>query len=387
MRIIPWFEGERRGGKEAVMTPGKDGQVELHKLIYTANWEDPESDRMALRIQPGDTLMTITSGGCNTLGFLIHDPAAIHTVDINSTQAYQLELKMAAMKDLGYWEFTGFLGLAPSRDRLEIYASLRTQLSPGARRFWDAHGTILRKGFILHGSYDAFVNLVGRYVRLGHGRKRVDGLLEARGLEEQRAFYDRFWDIRRTRWVFQLFYNKRVLARIGLEADYFRFDDGSSSFAESFLKKFRKVIQDVPVRGNYFVHLYLKGRYRSLDEVPDYLREEHYETIRSRLCRIHVMTADAKKWLAEQPDSSIDVFAMSNICELMDLADTRLTFQEVLRTAKPGARVCFRNLIIPREVPEDLRVFIRKNGALSKRIKNADRSFVYSKVAAYEVFK
>ena len=369
------------------MTPKKDGQVQLHDLIYTANWEDPESDRMALRIRPGDTLMTVTSGGCNTLGFLIHDPAVIHTVDINPAQAFQLELKTAAMKNLEYAEFVGFLGLTPSSDRLGTYAVLRDQLSPGAAVFWDSRRKIVQRGFLLRGGYDRFVGLVGKYVRLGHGRKRVDGLLDAKDLEEQRAFYDRFWDILRTRLVFRLFYNKRVLARMGLQADYFRFDDGSNSFAESFQRKFRKVIHDVPARGNYFVHIYLKGRYRSLQEVPDYLREEHYESIRSRLSRIRVMTADAKKWLAAQPDSSIDAFALSNICELMDQADTRLTFQEVLRTAKPGARVCFRNLIIPREVPEDLRTFIRKDEALSQRMKDADRSFVYSKVAAYEVVK
>jgi S-adenosylmethionine-diacylglycerol 3-amino-3-carboxypropyl transferase len=369
------------------MTAERKGQVELHKLIYTANWEDPESDRLALRIRPGETLMTITSGACNTLGFLVQDPAVIYTVDINPAQAFQLELKMAAMKALPYGDFTAFLGLAPSRERLETYATLREGLSPGAARFWDARRNILRKGFLLRGGYETFVKLVGRYIRLGHGRKRVDGLLGANDPKEQGAFYDRFWEIRRTLWVFRLFYNKNVLARMGLEADYFRFDDGSSSFAESFQKKFRKVAHDVPVRGNYFVHLYLKGRYRSLDEVPDYLREEHYETIRGRLGRIRAYAADAKKWLAEQPDSSIDVFAMSNICELMDLADTRATFQEVLRTAKFGARVCFRNLIIPRDVPEDLRAFIRKDEALSRRMKDADRSFVYSKVAAYEVLK
>ncbi len=369
------------------MKPKNEGQVELQKLIYTANWEDPESDRMALRIRPGDTMMTITSGGCNTLGFLIHDPAAIHTVDINPSQAFQLELKMAAMKNLDYGEFVGFLGLAPSSDRLDTYASLKSHLSPGSARFWDSRRAIIRKGFLLHGGYDKFVNLVGRFVRLGHGRKRVDGLLETKDLEEQRAFYARYWDIRRTRWIFQVFYNKNVLARMGLEADYFRFDDGSSSFAESFQKKFRRVVEDVPVQGNYFLYIYLKGRYRSLREVPDYLREDHYETIRSRLPRVHVLTADAKKWLAERPAASIDGFAMSNICELMNQADTRMMFQEVLRTAKPGARICFRNLMVPREVPEDLRVFIRKDETLSQQMKDADRSFVYSKVAAYEVIK
>ena len=228
---------------------------------------------------------------------------------------------------------------------------------------------------------------MSRYVRFGHGRKRVDGLLAANGPDEQRAFYDRYWDNLRTRLVFVLFYNKRTLARMGLQPDYFRFDDGSHSFAESFRRKFRKVCHDVPLRGNYFVHIYLQGRYRSLDEVPDYLREESYGTIRGRLDRVRVVTADAKEWLARQPEASIDAFALSNICELMDLADTRRTFLEVLRTARPGARVSFRNLIIPRDVPEDLRASIRKDEELSRRMKDSDRSFVYSKVAAYEVIK
>lgn len=369
------------------MDPKNEGQVTLHKLIYTANWEDPESDHRALRIRPGDTVMTITSGGCNTLGFLAFDPAVIHTVDINPTQAFQLELKMSAMKNLEHEEFVRFLGLALSPDRLGTYGVLRNDLSPAAAGFWDVHRTIIQKGFLLRGGYDKFVGLVGKYVRLGHGRKRVDGLLDAKGLEEQRAFYDRYWDIRRTRLVFQLFYNKSVLARMGLEADYFRFDDGSSSFAESFLRKFRRVVHEVPIQGNYFLHLYLKGHYRSPQEVPDYLRKEHYETIRSRLGRIRIRTADAKKWLEEQPPASIECFALSNICELMDLTDTRKLFQEVLRTAKPQARICFRNLILPREVPEHLQTSIRKDEALSRQLKEADRSFVYSKVAAYQVDK
>jgi S-adenosylmethionine-diacylglycerol 3-amino-3-carboxypropyl transferase len=369
------------------MKPGNKGQVELHKLIYTANWEDPESDHKALRIQPGDTMMTITSGGCNTLGFLAYDPAVIHTVDINPSQAYQLELKIAAMKNLEYQQFVRFLGLVPSPDRLETYFFMRNNLSPKAADFWDAHQTIIRKGFLLRGGYDRFVKLVGKFVRLGHGRKRVDGLLGARDMEEQQAFYDRFWDIRRTRLLFQMFYNKRVLARMGLETDYFRFDDGSNSFAESFRRKFRRVIREVPVQGNYFLHIYLKGRYRSLKEVPDYLREEHYETIRSRLGRIRILTADAKKWLASMPSEMFEDFALSNICELMNLADTQELFQEVLRTAKPRARICFRNLILPREVPEEMQASIRKDETLSKQIRDADRSFVYSKVAAYQVYK
>ena len=72
-------------------------QIELYKLIFTLNWEDPESDLKALKINSGESMMTITSGACNTLSFLLADPQSIHAVDINSSQSYVLELKMAAI--------------------------------------------------------------------------------------------------------------------------------------------------------------------------------------------------------------------------------------------------------------------------------------------------
>jgi S-adenosylmethionine-diacylglycerol 3-amino-3-carboxypropyl transferase len=206
-------------------------------------------------------------------------------------------------------------------------------------------------------------------------------------MEEQRAFYDRYWDIKRTRFIFNAFFNKYILAKRGLKADYFQFDDGSNTFAESFFRKFRKVVHDIPIKGNYFLHLYLEGRYKSLEEVPGYLKQENFQTIKQRLERIRMHSDDAKKWLASMPDNTFQCLSLSNICELMSLDDTLKMFQEVLRTARPDARICFRNLILPREVPEALRERIRKDELLSREIMNTDRSFVYSKVAAYHVKK
>ena len=71
----------------------------------------------------------------------------------------------------------------------------------------------------------------------------------------------------------------------------------------------------------------------------------------------------------------------------MDEVDTEKLFTEVVRTAKPNARVCFRNLMIPREVPASLRNIVVKNEAVSSRLLAKDRSFVYSKVAAYTLAK
>ena len=357
-------------------------QVSLDRLIFTCNWEDPDCDRGALSIKPEDTLLTVTSGGCNTLGFLLQDPERIYAVDINPCQSHLLELKIAAMRCLDHTKFTEFLGLRSATDRLAQYRTLRDALSPAATKFWDGNTRLLQKGVLLQGRYEKFVRLVGGVVRLVMGRRQVAGLFKANSIEEQQGFYARNWNVRRLRMLFNLFFNKRVLARRGLKADYFRFDDGSTSFAESFFKKFRRVTHDLPTRGNYFLHLYLMSRYRSAREVPDYLLEENYSRIKSRLDRIRVVTSDAKKWLADQEPESIDCFALSNICELMSTSDTKVTFEEVARTARRGARMCFRNLMIDRTVPEPLQDIIQRDPRLSAQLLAQDRSFVYSRVDA-----
>ena len=363
------------------------GQVKLFKLIFTMNWEDPESDYQALKITPGDRMMTITSGGCNTLSFLLYDPEEVYTVDINPSQSFLLELKMAAIRKLEHEGFLAFLGLKNSTDRLLTYNKLKVGLSENAKLFWDQNKALIEKGFLINGRYESFVKLVGRIMLLIQGKARINGLFNDNNPEEQKEFYNKYWDSKRTRFMFDLFFNKYVLAKRGLKGDYFHFDDGSDSFSTSFFNRFSRALRDIPVKGNYFLHLYLKGRYRSLDELPDYLLESNFNTIKARLDRIRIVTADAKEWLSSMPDNSLNCLGLSNICELMDQEDTLRFFNEVYRTACPLARISFRNLMIPREVPEILRDRILLDKNLSKTIYENDRSFVYGKVAAYQIKK
>ena len=178
-----------------------------------------------------------------------------------------------------------------------------------------------------------------------------------------------------------------MLAKRGLVADYFHFDDGSKSFAESFYNRSKKAFRDIPIKGNYFLSLYLLGKYRNDREVPAYLKRENFELIKSRVDRIKIITADAQGWLDSMPAESINCFALSNICELMSEKDTNRLFSAVSKTARKNSRIIFRNLMIPREVPSGLCSIIVKDEALSKDIQFHDRSFVYGKVAAYIINK
>src|SRR5450755_4337716 len=130
-------------------------QVELFNLLFGMNWEDPESDRRALSIQPGEIVTTISSGGCNTLTLLLEDPGKIYAVDINASQSYLLELKCAAVRHLEYQELRAFLGLDPSRDRLQVFDRLRGELTGAALAYWMGKVEGVRQGVIYSGRYES----------------------------------------------------------------------------------------------------------------------------------------------------------------------------------------------------------------------------------------
>jgi S-adenosylmethionine-diacylglycerol 3-amino-3-carboxypropyl transferase len=368
---------------------GKNGkhQVELKGLVFTLSWEDPRSDREALKIQPTDVLLTIISGGCNTLSFLLDNPVKVFAVDINPSQSYILELKIAAMKKLHYAEFSEFLGLSPSKQRVEMYESLSHELTPDARTYWNNNLSVIGHGILGRGKYESFIAVFRKILNLMQGKKRIEGLFESKTLEQQQTYFDEVWNTRRWRAIFRVFFNKKILARRGLSAEYFHFDDGSASFADSFFRRSRRAMRDLPIKDNYFLSQYLLGRYLSDDDLPDYLRKKNFDLIRNRLDRITIITADAKQWLSEQSSDIIDCFSLSNICELMSLEDTAKTFTEVFRTARKEARMCFRNLMIPRTVPDNLKESIYRDTELSTRLLQSDRSFVYSRVDALFVKK
>ena len=45
-------------------------------FVYNQIWEDPRVDAEALGLGPDSSLLTISSGGCNVLNYLVHEPCA-----------------------------------------------------------------------------------------------------------------------------------------------------------------------------------------------------------------------------------------------------------------------------------------------------------------------
>lgn len=355
--------------------------VQLEELIFTQSWEDPALDRQVFG--KGKRVATVASGGCNALTFLLDDPECVEAFDYNQTQVWLCELKIAAFEALSHDELLEFFGLRPSPKRRSYFDAL--SLRAPVRDYFSKQAWLFDRGLLGGGRYERFVRMFSRAVRLMQGGRKIDALLADKTLDAQAHFFDTEWDTRAWRAMFGVFFNRHVLARRGLSADYFRFADGTGSFAESFARRTRHALTSLSVHQNYFVAQYLLGRYLSETQVPDYLRAEHFDTIRSRLHRVKLRQLDVRQFASAYRDQKFDAICLSNVFELMPDDQTQRALSDVRACMDGGAQLTLRNLMIPRQA--GAATGLARSESVSQSLLLQDRSFVYRAFDVYEAIQ
>jgi len=359
----------------------------FEQLLFAQCWEDPLLDRVALQIQPGDVVLSVTSGGCNTLSLAALNPRRMIAVDLNATQNYLLELKIAGILHLDYAGYLRLLGVCDSGLRWDLYQAVRDELSPLARAYWDTQRPAIESGVLRAGRYERYLGAFRRLLQVIQGPRTVTRLFDCESLEEQRRFYEEKWDTWAWRSFFRMFFSRSVLGLGGLDPDFFTYVNGVRSFGEHFRKLARHALVDLPIRDNYFIAQICLGRYLDEQAVPPYLRAENFETLRNAVGRIEILTGELGDILRRLPSSSVDQFNFSNIFEWVP----QRTFEEILRethrVARPAARLCYRNLLVRRGHPESLDDKFTPHQELAAQLLKQDRSFVYSHFEVAEVKK
>ena len=185
----------RRGMLERMFT------LWFRGFVYNQIWEDPRVDAEALQIGPETRLLTISSGGCNILNYLIRHPARIVAVDLNANHMCLTRLKLAAIKHLpDYENFYNFFGHGRHQDNIANYNRyLRDVLDPLTRSFWESTDWPGRKfgprriNYFKRGLYEHAK--LCQFFRMVHGiarRMRRDParLLAARTQADQQKVFD-----------------------------------------------------------------------------------------------------------------------------------------------------------------------------------------------------
>jgi S-adenosylmethionine-diacylglycerol 3-amino-3-carboxypropyl transferase len=360
------------------------------RLFFAQVREDPRLEIDALAPLEDAKVVVVSSGGCTALSLLAAGAGHVTAVDLNSAQNHLVELKVAALRWLTMPEIMSFFGVArgTAERRVRTYRTIRPLLSERAAEFWDSHQTLLGRGALACGVSEQFISVVVKVVKLFiHGGRKIERLLALESLEAQREFFDREWNTRRWRLLFPALLNRWTFNRT-YDPAFFR-EVENPSFAAHFRRLLEHALCDVPVRSNYFLHQMLLGTYpnRVPDGVPPYLERTRREILRTRLDCLELVDGGYGEYLATREDSSVDALALSNICEWLDQAGVEQLFEQVVRVAKPGARLCFRNFVGHTEVPERFRNAVIEDINAGQRAILRDRSCLQSRIVICRIVK
>ena len=322
-------------------------------LVYNTCWEDPAVDRKALALTPDDTMLVITSAGCNVLDYALLGPRRIHAVDANPRQTALLELKIAGLRRLHYGDFFQIFGRGRHREFSTLYADvLRAELSPFARRYWDTHQDWFAhdgRGFYFHGLSGWVARAFHEYLRLRPGlREALRRLFRASSLDEQREIYaSSIAPLLWTPLVNWTLSRQVTLSLLGVPHPQRRevVAQHSGGVAAFVREAIAYIACELPARSNYFYSLYVHGEY-DLDCCPEYLTREGFRALRDGLVdRVMPHTTTVTEFLRRHAEP-ISRFVLLDHMDWMSGCDPRALQEEwdmMLARARAGTRILFRS--------------------------------------------
>ena len=350
-------------------------------IRYANCWEDAAILCEALRARPGSRILSIASGGDNCFSLLARG-ATVIAADLNPAQLACVELKRAAILRLDRNDVLGFFGFTDSADRLRAYRDLAPALPQSARTFWDAHTADLDAGFVHAGKFeDYFRRFRTKVLPWVHSQCTVETLWTERTREERVKFYEATWNNVRWRLMFQIFFSRFVMGRLGRDPEFFRFVEGS--VADRILDRTRYAFTELPTHTNPYLEYILTGTMRRT--VPDYLEPHRYEALRRGMSELTLHQGTIEEAARADMARKFDGFNLSDIFEYLppDLC-TRI-YGELLDRAAPGARFAYWNMLVPRTCPEPFRSRVKSLDDEASALFLRDRAFFYSAFRVEEV--
>ena len=341
--------------------------VHGNNLVYNTCWEDPRLDHTAMKLTPDDTVLVITSAGCNALDYALAGPKQVVAVDMNPRQNALLDLKLAGIRHLEYEDFFAMFGNGRLSGARKIYEDkLRPALREWPRQYWDRWIDFFdannRRPFYFRGTSGTFAMLVNLYLnRVAKLRPRINELLECTTLDQQQEVYDRH--LRERIWSRPMRFAMRrdtVLSLLGIPRPQryqieTQYSGGLSQFVRDCLDA---VFARLPLVDNYFWRLYMTGRYTP-QCCPEYLKPHNFQKLRDGLAdRVETHTDSVEGFLAKDP-RPISHFVLLDHMDWLSTRRLPLLAQEwqwIVRRAAPDARILWRSAGLRTEFVDRARI-------------------------------
>lgn len=355
-----------------------------HILRYAQCWEDADVLVEGLDVRPGDTCLSIASAGENSLSLLARGAGRVVAVDLNPAQLAAVDLRVAGFRALEHGEVLELIGSRPSTRRDALYARCRPAMTRASRAWWDARPDAVRAGVGGAGKFERYFALFRTWVLpLVHGRGTVEALLTPRGRAGRERFYAERWDTWRWRLLFRAFFSEFLLGRLGRDPSFFRYVEGS--VADHLRGRVRHALVELEPYANPYMTWILTGTHR--DALPHALRAEHFDAIREALDagRLELHCESLEALMDRGVVAGLDRANLSNIFEYMSPENATALLGRLCDASRPGARLAYWNMMVPRRGAEYLPGRLRALGEVSRDCFLRDKAFFYRDFVVEEV--
>ena len=369
-------------------------------FVYNQIWEDPRVDLQALKLDENSRVLTISSGGCNAMNYLLENPRSVTAVDLNRHHIYLLNLKIAALKFLPAFEdFFAFFGFGKNAKTSVNYEKfIAPNLDRATRDFWGSNSL---PGKIRHGKRINFFRRGGLYehsrngyfLRFFHKFSRLlgcrpDEVLKAKTPEEQAALYEKFIAPFFDSFVIKTI-GKMPVTMFGLGIPPQQYDELKKDLAEGgniidvYRERTKRLAVEYPIYENYFAWQAFARKYdtENRQAVPEYLKAENYENLKRNAGNIRTKIGSVTDEIKDQPQDSFNRFVFLDAQDWMNAEMMAELWQAIADKGEGGARIIFRTAgassPIETNLPKDLRERFVYEEELSKELFKQDRASIY----------
>ena len=352
--------------------------INIMSISYSMCWEDPLVLNKALRVKKSDKVLSIVSGGENIFALLLKNPKQIIGIDLKKEQIYLTKLKIEAMKNLNYEEFVRFLGFKDSHSRISVYHELKKDLTKEEISFWNQNVDVIKKGIVHSGKLEKYLNSFRKLaLPIIISKKNMKRFLNLSSKEAQVAFYDKYWNTRRFKFLFKMFFSKKGL-KSGRDKKYFEFSD-KGNISSHYLKRVEHALKNIPIKTNYFMQYLLTGTITTPFEGHPYLDKDNFQSIKEILKKdkLRLIHSDVKGYLLRENKQKFSKFNLSDIFESQTIEEYQELLKAISQCSSDNGIACYWNNLAKRDEHKNIKK-IRKNKSLSRKLYGLDRVHFYS---------
>ena len=301
-------------------------------LNYTLGDEDPTPEKDLLPFNSKHA-MAVADCGSRIVPLLARRPSRLSCVDISAPQLAVCELRLALLRacDLDtYKRFLGYAGSMGSAERKAIFFGLR--MTAASVSLLEEMFNGIDWGPILYcGQFERMLKKISKVTRLLTGAAGSN-IFNARTIEEQQDYYQRYFPKLRWAFVLRLLGNSTALNSLLYRGDFPKKNIEGSHF-KIYQSIFERLLTQFSARRSFFLQMVFFGEIRYEEGLPLECSPEIFAEAKAALetCEVEFLAADVFT-AAARVDRPIDFLSLSDVPSFLPSRDEPNFLQQL----RPG---------------------------------------------------